>query len=120
MRYAIEGRNQTFINAYRFLSFPKNIRKILEKNSVLIAVRNFLSILKNLLKMHWKLFQKINSETAEAIVNLISNTITDKITASRSAPETSSRTYENQYKYKKTIHFIKKENQQIIDELKLM
>ena len=52
MRYAIEGRNQTFINAYRFLSFPKNIRKILEKNSVLIAVRNFLSILKNLLKMH--------------------------------------------------------------------
>ena len=54
MRYSIEARGKIYIKGYGFLSFAKNIGKIL----VIYMVKNFLIALKNLQQMQYKLRQK--------------------------------------------------------------
>ena len=65
-RYSIELRNWIFVKGYGLLPSAKNMsRKIgknLSKNLSDKTARNFLIILRNLLKMHLKLLQKSNSK----------------------------------------------------------
>ena len=53
MRYSIQPRDRIFVKSYGFLSFAKNMGKILVN-----AAKNLLIMLKSLQKMHVKLLQK--------------------------------------------------------------
>ena len=62
MLYSVQPIDQTFVKGCGFLSFAKNMGKIVGKNiiktRVVKTVRDFLIILSNLLQIQLKLLQK--------------------------------------------------------------
>ena len=61
-QYLVQPKDRIFVKGYRFLSFARNMDKILArllvKTLVVHTARNFLIMLSNLQQMHLKLFQK--------------------------------------------------------------
>ena len=77
MRYSIEPRDRIYVKGYEFLSFAKNMGKILSNK----YGQKLLDSAKKIYYRCYKIsFKKGNSKTAEATGYLIGNKIADKIT----------------------------------------
>ena len=70
MRYKFQPRNQIFVHDYGFLCFAKNMGQEICKNKSKKLCGNTatskLIILKNLTKMHLKIFQKTNLKNSRS------------------------------------------------------
>ena len=83
MRYSIEPRYRIYVKGYEFLSFAKNIGKILSNK----YGQKLLDSAKKIYYRCYKIsFKKGNSKTAEATGYLIGNKIADKITSVSEKP----------------------------------
>ena len=75
--HSVQPSNQIFIKGYRFLSFAKNTRKNIGKNTS----KNVLITLNNQPEMHLKLLQKEKfKRQLKLLVDLNGNKIASKIT----------------------------------------
>ena len=83
MRYSIQPRDRMYVKGYEFLSFAKNMGKILSNN----YGQKLLESAKKIYYRCYKIsFKKGNSKTPEATGYLIGNKIADKITSVSKKP----------------------------------
>ena len=122
MRYSIEPRDRIYVKGYGFLSFAKNMGKILSnkygQKLLGSAKKSTTDAIKTALK---RAIQK----TAEATGDLIGNKIADKISVSKKKPakklHNNDETEEDVERITHKKKYISSEKrEQIIDELRLV
>ena len=122
MRYSIEPRDRIHVKGYGFLSFAKNMVKSLSNKYGLKLLDTAKKSTTDAIKTAWK---RTIQKTAEAIGDLISNNIVNKITSKskkpvKELPNNDEREEENvEITTHKKRYLSPEERQQIIDELRL-
>ena len=120
MRYSVEARGKIYIKGYGFLSFAKNIGKIL---SNIYGEKPLDSAKKSTTDAIKTASKRAIQKTAEATGDLIGNKIADKIT-SVSKKKSNNNNNDDDDDVKLATHkkryISPEERQQIIDELRLV
>ena len=122
MRYSIEARGKIYIKEYGFLSFAKNIGKIL---SNIYGEKLLDSAKKSTTDAIQTASKRAIQKTAEATGDLIGNKIADKITSvskkkSNNNNDADADDDDVKLATHKKRHISPEERQQIIDELRLV
>ena len=124
MRYSIEPRDRIYVKGYGFLSFAKNMGKILSNKYGQKLLDSAKKSTTDAIKTASK---RAIQKTAEATGDLIGNKIADKITSvsnkksTKELPNTDEREEENvEITTHKKRYISPEERQQIIDELRLV
>ena len=124
MHYSIQPKGKIFIKGYRFLSFAKNIAKIISKNVSGKYNQKLLDHVKQSATDALRTTSKrVIQKRAEATSDLIGNKIANRITnVSRSSPQNNSKTITNEHdkEIPKERYISPKERQTIIDDLRLI
>ena len=118
MRYSIEPRDRICVKGYGFLSFPKNMGKIVSNK----YGQKLLDSVKTSTTDAIKAVSKIAiQKTAEATVDLIGKKITDKISVLKKPSNNNNSNNEDvEITDNKKRYISPEERQQVINELRLV
>ena len=116
MRYSIEPTDRRYVKVYEFLSFAKNIGRILSNKYSQKLLDNATKTTKDAAKDASK---RAIQKTAEETGDLIGNKIADKITKASKVPSMELHSKESNNEIPKERCISPKERKQVIDELRL-